>query len=125
MSEFVETAQPKSARQVWSLGRAYSQSPMPPPPASSADCVPRPGPLCTKRRPSISSVASVAYASSFVASSLYPLRRVEFAFHTTPKSTLSGVLLQMRRTVRRAKLQRNTERFVSLTSILGRIPGFG
>lgn len=137
MSKSVDNAQPIRARQVWSLDRAYSQSELPQS-APSSGCVSRSGSR-PQSRPSLSSVefvasasssvasvasasssvASVAYASSSVASSLYVLRRVESAFQTTPKSALSRVLLQMRRAVRQSKLQRNTERFVPLASIIG------
>lgn len=117
MSECVEVAQPKLARQVWSLDRAYRRLSAQPPTSLTSD--PHTRPVRMKPEHPMSSVASV---SRSVASSL---RRVEFALHPTPKSALSGAFLQLRRTARRSKLQRSTERFVSLNSILGRVSGSG
>jgi hypothetical protein len=123
VSEFVEVTQLKLARRVWSLNRAY---PMKTAPRSVTS--PSPSPLdrsqIEKRSSSPSSVALVASASRSVALSMRVLRSVESELHTSPRSALSDVFLQMRRTARRAKSQRNTERFVSIKSVLGYVPEF-
>lgn len=123
MSEFVEVTQLKLARRVWSLDRAY-----PTRTASRSVTSPNPRPRsCSqieKCNSPLSSVALVASASSSVASSLRLLRCVKPALTTSPRSALSGAFLQSRRTARRAKSQRNTERFVSIKSVFGFVPGF-
>lgn len=123
MSEFVEVTQLKLARRVWSLDRAYPMQT-----ASRSVTSPSPRPRSRsqieKCSSSLSSVALVASASSSVASSLRLLRCVNPALNNSPRSALSGAFLQMRRTARRAKSQRNTERFVSIESVFGFVPGF-
>lgn len=116
MSVFVPVAQSKSARRIWSLSRAYqhlanSSS------ASSPGSVPQHSVL---RKPSS---VSVAYELSSVALSSRLLRCVAYESNHPLKSTLSGVFLQLRRTARRNKCQRNTERFVPLKNIMSRSSG--
>lgn len=111
MSVFVPAAQSKSARRIWSLSRAYQHLANPPseyPPSS----VPH---LSVLRK---TSLVSVAYESSSVALSSRLLCRVAYESNHPPKSALSGVFLQLRRTARRNKCQRNTERFVPLKNIM-------
>lgn len=113
MSVFVPAAQSKSARRIWSLSRAY-QHLANSPSASSPSSVPQ---LSVLRKPS---PVSVAYASSSVALSSCLLRRVAYESNHPLKSTLSTVFLQLRRTARRNKCLRNTERFVPIKNIMSR-----